>query len=214
MRSLGFSPRVVFDAGAYVGDWSGAFQQVFPGVRSFLMEPNPALRPALDATARRLPGATVLPVAIGDKLGTTHLNIWENASDPLALQASSLLEHTRGEATHRAEVELLTLDAVASRYEVIPDVVKLDLQGAELAALRGAGTLLGRSELFIIEFGCLDAYQDRTTPRALLDCMDDHGYCLYDVVDLGYRRFDGALCSGDFFFLLRDSALREHRDFD
>jgi FkbM family methyltransferase len=214
MRSLGFSPRVAFDAGAYVGDWSRAFQRVFPDAQSFLMEPNPTLRPALDATARRLSRAKVLPVAIGDKPGTTHLNVWENASDPLALQASSLLAHTRGEPTLRTEVEVQTLDAIASRCNVVPDVVKLDLQGAELAALRGARTLLGRSDLFIIEFGCLEAYRERTTPRALLDCMDDHGYCLYDVVDLGYRRFDGALCSGDFFFLRRDSPLREHSGFD
>jgi FkbM family methyltransferase len=214
MRSLDFCPRVVFDAGAFVGDWSRAFQQVFPEAQSFLIEPNPALRASLDATARRLPGATVLSLAVGDKPGTTHLNVWENPSDPLALQASSLLDHTRGEPTQRAPVEVQTLDAIAARFDVLPDVVKLDLQGAELAALRGARTLLGRSELFIIEFGCLDAYQERTTPRALLDCMDDHGYCLYDVVDLGYRRFDGALCSGDFFFLLRDSPLRDHAGFD
>jgi FkbM family methyltransferase len=213
MRSLGFAPRVAFDAGAFAGEWSRSFHQVFPSAKLFLMEPNPALQPQLKAATQTLRGAVILPVAVGDKVGSAHLNVWEDEGDPLALQASSLLDHVRGEPTQATPVEVQSLDALASAH-AMPDVVKLDLQGAELAALRGATTLLGTTELFIIEFGCLDAYRDRTTPRALMDCMDDHGYRLYDVVDLGYRRFDGALCSGDFFFLHRDSPLREHVGFD
>jgi FkbM family methyltransferase len=213
MRSLGFAPRVAFDAGAFMGEWSRSFHQVFPEAELVVMEPNPALQPQLSAAVQALPGALVLPVAVGDKVGSAHLNIWEDGRDPLALQASSLLDHVRGEPTRATPVEVQSLDAIANAH-AMPDVVKLDLQGAELAALRGATTLLGTTELFIIEFGCLDAYHARTTPRQLIDCMDDHGYGLYDVVDLGYRRFDGALCGGDFFFLHRDSRLHEHAGFD
>lgn len=214
MRSLGFAPRVAFDAGAFVGDWSRSFHRVFPDSQLFLMEPNPALRARVDAVVQSLPDAVSVPVAVGDKAGSARLNVWEDGSDPLAPQASSLLAHVRGEPTCATAVEVQTLDAIARTHQVLPDVVKLDLQGAELAALRGAASLLGKTELFIIEFGCLDAYRERTTPRQLIECMDDHDYCLYDVVDLGYRRFDGALCSGDFFFLHRDSALRDHAGFD
>lgn len=214
MRSLGFAPRVAFDAGAFDGDWSLSFHRVFPNAQLFLIEPNPALRTRVDAVAQALPDAVSIPAAVGDKVGSAQLNVWEDESDPIAAQASSLLAHIRGDPTRATPVEVQTLDAIATAHRTMPDVVKLDLQGAELAALHGASSLLGRSELFIIEFGCLDAYRDRTTPRQLFECMDDHGYCLYDVVDLGYRRFDGALCSGDFFFLRRDSALRDHVGFD
>ena len=37
--------------------------------------------------------------------------------------------------------------------------------------------------MMMIEFGCLEAYVGRTTPRDLIDIMFDHDYCLYDLVD-------------------------------
>ena len=97
---------------------------------------------------------------------------------------------------------------------LVPDLVKLDLQGGELAALDGSTNALKTAELMLIEFGCLDAYIDRTTPRDLLDIMFENDYCLYDIVDCHYRPYDGALTGGDFIFVKNSSALRAYKGWE
>jgi len=66
----------------------------------------------------------------------------------------------------------------------------------------------------MIEFGCLEAYADRTTPDDLLELMYQNDYCLYDIVDCHYRPYDGALTGGDFFFVKNSSVLRKHKGWD
>lgn len=67
--------------------------------------------------------------------------------------------------------------------------------------------------MFIIEFGVLEAYINRATPRQLLDIMIDNNYCLYDVVDLIYRPYDDALTGGDFFFVKNSSVLSRYKGY-
>jgi FkbM family methyltransferase len=212
MKSLGFSPGVIFDCGAHVGLWTVAVSRLFPGSRFVVIEPLPgAVQRAKLNTANMQPEPLILQVAIGDDPDSAFLNVW--GSDDRALGGSSVLTHVRGKPIDRIKVEVETLDRLSSEVGLVPDCVKLDLQGMELPALKGATEILDTTELFIIEFGCLDAYVGRTTPRDLMETMYNHDYCLYDVVDLIYRPYDGALTGGDFFFLKNSSSLRQHKGY-
>ena len=186
MRGLGFSPRVIFDCGAFMGTWTLRTSRIFPDAQFVLMEPNQSI---LDETKANIsvikPRPLLLEIAVGEEPGLAYLNIWGN--DKTSLAASSLLDHVVGEPNKRIGVEVRTLDMIAKRTSFTPNLVKLDLQGKELSALKGAENILKTAELFIIEFGCLEAYKDRTTPAELMDMMYSNSYCLYDIVDLYYR---------------------------
>lgn len=212
MKRLGFSPRVIFDCGAFTGQWTLSVSRLFPGAQCVLFEPNPALLDAVRATIAGIsPPPLFFPCAVGERPGVGTLNVW--GKDPLALQGASLLPHVQGPPDTRVEAEITTIDLAAARAGLTPDLVKLDLQGAEAAALRGAERVLDSAELLIVEFGCLEAYEGRTTPRDLCDMLYARDYCLYDVVDLLYRPYDGALTGGDFFFVKRGSRLRAHKGY-
>jgi FkbM family methyltransferase len=157
------------------------------------------------------PSPILLDNAVGEKPQSAFLNVWGN--DETSIAGSSLLSHIQGAPDRTIETEILTLDMISQDTGFVPDLVKLDLQGAELPALKGAESILETAELFIIEFGCLEAYEDRTTPRELIDIMYDNNYCLYDIVDLIYRPYDGAMASGDFFFIKNDSPLRSYKGY-
>ena len=124
-----------------------------------------------------------------------------------------MLDHVQGEATRSVPVDVKRIDDIAEQTGLKPDLLKLDLQGAELPALKGAVQVLESCEFCVIEFGCLEAYKKRTTPAELLSFMDEQGFILYDIVDVKYRPFDGAMMGGDFFFVKRDSQLKAHRDY-
>lgn len=208
-QSLGFTPHTIIDGGAFQGVWASEVAHLFPGSRLVLVEPNPNLR---DAIARNVAGIepppTVVEAALGEAPGRASLNIWR---DRRSDAGASLLRHVSGPATVTAPVDVDTLDAICDRLQVRPDLIKLDLQGMEGAALRGGSRAMASAEMMLVEFGCLEAYVERTTPTELLAIADANGFTLYDIVDCHYRPFDGALTGGDFLFVKRTSQLRSHR---
>ena len=212
MKEIGFNPDVVFDCGASVGHWSWEVGKLFKGTQIIAIEPNPKVTPVtINQLSKLNPQPIIEECAIGAENGTAFLNIWDN--DETKMSGSSLKEHVQGNPLQKIEVKLKTLDTISNEHNIQPTLVKLDLQGYELDALKGASKLLQSTEVFIIEFGCLQAYIDRTTPNDLMSLMYNNDYCLYDIVDLIYRPYDNALTGGDFFFVKNDSKLKEYKGY-
>lgn len=217
VKALGFNPKVIFDVGAFVGDWAVQTRKIFSDSKFLLVEPNLHLKNRVLANLKGFDSDCVVEwVAAGEFPGKVKLNIWGNSkhSDPtVGMAASSLLPHVQGEPSQNIDVDLLTLDEMASRNNLWPDLLKLDLQGFELSALKGAARCLKSSELAVIEFGCLDAYEGRSTPNEVMTHMYGSGFVLYDIVGLIYRPYDGALVGGDFIFVKAGSFLKAHKDY-
>lgn len=211
-KTIGFTPGVIFDCGASIGGWSYAVSKLFPGVQLILIEPNELiLSQTKEKMAHIKPEPILVHGAVGKTNGKTWLNIWDNPETKMS--GSSLKDHVQGDPKHKMEVNLFTIDGLAESYDWLPDLIKLDLQGGEKDALLGSTKLLETTEMFIIEFGCLDAYIERTTPLDIMQIMYDNDYCLYDIVDLLYRPYDNALTGGDFFFVKNNSVLKAHKGY-
>jgi FkbM family methyltransferase len=147
--------------------------EIFTRARFILIEPNVEL---LEEIKKRTlvinKQVNIFNVAVADKDDQGLLNIWDNPkhkNKTTALAASSLLNHIQGQPNKKIEVKITTIDRIAEEIEKAPDILKLDLQGGEFKALLGAKKTLETVELCIIEFGCLEAYIGRTTPRQLMD---------------------------------------------
>jgi FkbM family methyltransferase len=176
------------------------------------VEPNPEIQVELkNNLASVVPTPILLQRAVAERPGRMTFNIW---GDPQQATSASLQDHVRGNAEICVDVQVDTLDNIVAEFGFAPNLVKLDLQGAEIRALSGAASLLKSAEMFLVEFGCLEAYIDRATPRQLLDIFYDNDYCLYDIVDCHYRPYDGALTGGDFIFLKNSSKLRQYKNWD
>lgn len=211
-RKLGFSPQVILDGGAFRGLWSKEAASVFPAAQFVVIEPNPFVQEVIAKNVAHLqPSPRILNVALGESPGQAAFNMWNDQNSDTG---ASLLDHVCGQPRQSIQVQVDTLDAISQRLQLKPDLVKLDLQGAEMQALRGATEVLKHAEVMMIEFGCLDAYIGRATPHDVLQIMYANDYCLYDIVDLGYRPYDGALRGGDFIFVKNSSALRSHKGWE
>lgn len=211
-KGLGFEAKEIFDIGAFTGNWTRSITNIFPGARVIAVEPNPLIQQQLiDNLASIIPAPIILQRAAAEKVGYLTFNIW---GDPKAATSASLQKHVRGNAEAQVEVQVDKLDNIAVEFNFEPDLVKLDLQGSEIRALQGASHLLKSVEMFVVEFGCLEAYIDRASPRQLLDIFYDNDYCLYDIVDCHYRPYDGALTGGDFIFVKNSSQLRSYKNWD
>lgn len=211
-KRLGFSPRYIFDGGAFQGLWTQEAARLFPGAEIVVVEPNPNVLDNIKKNIAHIdPAPSIVNVALGDRTGKAKFNIWRDVGSDTG---ASLLSNVSGEAANVIEVDVDTVDNISKRTAMVPDLLKLDLQGGELAALKGATEVLKHAECVVVEFGCLEAYVGRTTPRDLMEILYDNDYCLYDIVDCHYRPYDRALTGGDFVFVKNDSILRKHKGWD
>lgn len=210
MKAAGFSPHVIFDGGANTGSWTKAVFSLFPYSEYILIEPVPDVSEKINKNLQDLNiNYRIFKKALGSSSGEVDLNIWDNSGPDLL--SSSVCGHISGAPTRKIKAEMTSLDIISEQTGLYPDLIKIDLQGYELEALNGSKKLLQNTELFIIEFGCLEAYLNRTSVRCLIDLMYDNDYTLYDIVDLNYRPYDNALTGGDFFFVKNSSKLRSYK---
>lgn len=214
IKKNGFHPSVIVDGGAHIGSWTESVSKIFLESKYILVEPNPTVSDQInDKLAKtNLFEYTLIRKALGATNTKSNLNVWKNTDN--LLTGSSVCEHIKEEIAEKIECELIQLDKLIGIYDKIPDLIKLDLQGYEIEALKGAKKCLEKTEVFIIEFGCLEAYVNRTSIHELINFMYSNQYCLYDIIDLHYRPYDDALTGGDFIFVKNDSALKIYKDWE
>ena len=84
------------------------------------------------------------------------------------------------------------------------DILKLDVKGAELRALRGAHSMLSSGLVAAIYAEVLIAhtYEGQGSFEDILRLLRECGYSLYDIQNLSYRK--GPLLQFDALFLRQD----------
>jgi FkbM family methyltransferase len=190
LRSLDLRDLVVYEIGAFQGIltlfWSGRARAVIA------YEPNPAsYRRVLENL--RLNGRTnvrVRNLAVGDREDTITL-----LCDPLmpggATGDPSLADQIQGTSPSAAAVDVRVVtidDDMAGAQLPPPDLVKIDIEGMELAALRGMTRTLRRHrpDLYLEMHGASVEHKDRNA-RAIVDFLGAHGYADILHVESGER---------------------------
>ncbi len=160
---------VVFDVGANVGWWTVPLARHLAagGGRVVAFEPVPANRARLDwaiAANRVQENVQVAPVALGDTPG--ELGMWLKSEETGAGSGTAALVTGDGEAHLR--VPVVTLDAWVAEHGITRcDLMKLDIEGAELMMLRGAERFIAATRPLI--FGEFEAYWLSTFGSSFLD---------------------------------------------
>ena len=163
ITSLLPEPAVVLDCGANTGQTATCFRNLYPNAEIYSFEPVEALFEQLRRTCDRL-NVTAVKKAVADRDGHARINL---TASP---EANSLLAFQEGNpcaqwthVTGEELVEVCTLDrwceeAGIDRERV--DLLKLDVQGAELQALYGARKLLQTTKLVYVEVSFVEIYKD------------------------------------------------------
>ena len=141
LRSKMRKEDVVFDVGAYHGVWSLILARHARHVVAF--EPNPGTYQVLKETiaVNRAGNVFALPLAIGGNSGDA--DFWGTGS------GASLRHGEKRSSCSRVKIN--TLDGFAAESPPLPDVIKIDVEGAEHQVLTGARRCLEHARLVFIE---------------------------------------------------------------
>ena len=188
--------QVILDVGASNGRWTREIVKSFPGATVFLFEPGTAYTKEMQATLDSHERLKLFPIAIGERDGPVTYHVHP---DP---QGSTTVDWQEGNFATPTTVPMRTIDSLIKEGAITrPDLIKMDIQAGELAALKGAVATLPSVRVLHLETWIMQGYGGKIP--LLLDLMVFLRPLGFRLFDLGtqFRTDTGALYSIDACFV-------------
>jgi FkbM family methyltransferase len=193
--------RSVIDVGANRGQFALYARTRFPAADVYCLEPLSGARSQLTRLFAQDQHVHVIAAAAGSEPGSANINV-SKADDSSSLLAPAALQTQRFPGTEVVgveQVEVQTLDELfASRQLEGPMLLKLDVQGFELEALRGARKLLKRVDTVLTECSFVPFYEGQPLFDEVLNHLRKAGFTL--VAGTISSQHKGRWEQGDFVF--------------
>jgi FkbM family methyltransferase len=173
------SPRGIIHVGAHEGT-ELAWYQACGFQKILFIEANPEVFEKLRKNVADAAGVTAVNRAVVDKAGPIQLNVtsFDQSSSVLAL-GTHLDHYPTIEAVQTVTVDGVTLDSLLDELGFSAaefNFLAMDIQGAELMALRGADCVLRHIQAIITEVNFEDIYQGCCQIDDLDLFLDHYGF--------------------------------------
>jgi FkbM family methyltransferase len=177
----GYTPAIIYDIGASNGVWSDTIAVTVPQAEYHLFEPLaeavPFYRRDLQERLARRPNFYLHTVALSDHGGLAEFFVTHDA------WGSSILD--RGaipEVKEFVPVPVFTLDEWVEQYSLpLPNVIKIDVQGAERLILTGAKGVLLHVDILFLETWLKRGYGPSTPLLTeMIEFLEHAGFGLVD----------------------------------
>ncbi|HZC59130.1 MAG TPA: FkbM family methyltransferase [Chthoniobacterales bacterium] len=204
LRDAGFKPRVIYDVGASHTPWSQFVFPVFPEAEYYLFEPlvdfKPYYRQQCQIAVKHFPSFRLFKIGLGEVSGPVEI-----FSDAKGFSASILSGNTIPALDERFTVQLVRMDELIEKKRLpVPDLLKMDVQGAELEVLRGAGKFLERVQVIEAETWLVRGYGPRTPLfHEVAQFLTTKGFAILEIGDRFYSD-SHEFYALDVFFVRRD----------
>ena len=201
-RVLDCEIGTVVDIGANKGQFSLAARQWAPNSRVFAFEPLPDAASTFRKVFQGDSRVTLYQVAIGPRAEEAAIHVSE-ADDSSSLLPISPLQISLHPGTGEVRTETVRVgrlsDYISASEIASPALLKLDVQGYELEALRGCEDLLRKFDLVVVECSFVELYEGQALAHEVTHFLQMNGFVLRNVYDLEYDP-RGQAIQGDFLF--------------
>lgn len=188
-------PMVIYDIGASVLHWRDKAQEVWPDSKIIAFEAMEEVKTLYDQEG--------IPYCLGvlsDKV--KKVDFYKNLEHPggnsyykensqLSIQADILYTEN-----NKKEVETITLDIAVNYFNFPkPDLIKIDVQGAELDILKGAEETIKDCKFLIVELQHKEYNKGAPNKDIIIEYLEGLGYNCVGMFCSSQSGFDG-----DYFF--------------
>lgn len=204
----GFTPGLVFDVGAFRGDFASMVLGIWPTARVACFEPLPYGRALIKELQTRHPTIDLHETLVGAvEKAEVEMHV--------AKTSSSLLRDAHNQDFPVEIFPQTTLDrTIATAYAGrAPDLLKLDVQGFEMEVLKGCEASLGGVRAILTELSLLDLHEGVPLLHELTGWLGERGFVAYDICGMTRRPLDDALWQADMIFVRKDDALRRDKGY-
>jgi FkbM family methyltransferase len=208
--ALGLPAKLAMDVGGNIGDYTAELRRTTPDLEIHTFEPSATNIERLQERFGRDPNITLVPCAISNTTGTGKL-FSDRPGSGLASLAPRRLAHFDIDFSCNETVSTLRFEEYwngrLARRTL--DLLKIDIEGHELAALVGAGNALQATRVIQFEFGGCNI-DTRTYFQDFWYFFADNGFAIYRMTPFGLQRIDRYSESDEFFSTTNYIAVNRH----
>ena len=200
LQNLDYHPKVIFDVGASNGYWSRLIKEIVPEAEYHLFEPLvdyiPDYTKLMQGNLEACPKFTLHKVGLGEHNCEMEMSLFSEGF------GSTLISMPENQELQRISVPVLTMDDAIKQFNLPqPQVIKADIQGFELAMLRGAQATLPEVEFLFLETWLYRGYgQECALLFEVINWLAQFDFYLWDYGDC-YREESGKLQTIDWVFI-------------
>jgi FkbM family methyltransferase len=174
---------IVLDIGANSGSYAEAIRKLSPQATVFAFEPSSFARKSLEDRFKGDSAVNIVSFALGNK--NSKETLWSDIpGGELASLTKRKLDHFGINFNLSESVEVVTLDSWASTAQVVPDLIKIDVEGHELDVLKGGINTLALTKVVQFEFGGTQI-DTKTFFRDYWYLLSEAGFILYRISESG-----------------------------
>jgi FkbM family methyltransferase len=194
--------KTVIDVGAHKGEFSSAVHALLPDAKIYAFEPLADCCAMLRAKGNG--SMRTFQVAVGDQ--PDHTTFWrsESSKSSSLLAMSKMHESTFPWTAHltQIEVEVRTLDSYLPEMRLLPKVLlKIDVEGYEARALRGAAELLKLIDYVLLEVSFQPFYEGQAQFAELHQILANAGFLFAGNMDQVLSPLDESIVIADALFM-------------
>ena len=177
---------VVFDVGAFHGEWSENVRGSVKNCSLHLFEASPDAFETLSSGT--LQNEVINHVAVADGEGRVGFHVYRDKPMLSTIyRRLSVEESLLPTGFDSYEVPSICLDDYWAPENGLINFLKIDVEGAEYDVLRGANNLLQRGAIDYIQFEYGGTFADSaTTLKSVFFYLKRHGYHLFKVTDSAF----------------------------
>jgi FkbM family methyltransferase len=183
LKTMNIKPKVVYDIGACVLHWTRKAKEVWPNAQYFLFDAAESSRQFFQRSGDSW------YIGVLSNFDNTPITFYEDVNNP---GGNSYYKETTGHYTeeHAVQKTAWTLDTVVSYNKwPYPDLIKMDIQGAELDVLKGADACLEHATDIILEAQHVDYNEGAPKVEEIVAYLNTKGFRL--VVNFCKGEVDG-----------------------
>jgi FkbM family methyltransferase len=198
LAAYGVQPKVIYDVGACVLHWTSVATKVWSDAQIIAFE----AMPEVESLYRRAGVAGIYGAVLSDQVGKL-VEFYQNTEHPGGnsyykenIDHNPVVDQYFNDSHKRVAITT-TLDRLVSDFFLPkPDFIKMDIQGAELDALKGATNILPTVQHLILELQHVEYNKGAPNCQEVIQYLDSQGF---DLVE----RFVATNVDGDYYFRRR-----------
>lgn len=185
---------IILDIGGCEGEESIRYSRIFPLSSIYIFEPLPENQKlvAENVIKYKTENIELIPMAVSDKEGVSQFYVssghpenlskdldWDFGNKSSSLLSPEINPHKWLNYNDIINVETITLHSFLANKKInIVDFIHMDVQGAELKVLIGAGDFIKKTKAIWLEVADIELYKNQPLRKDIENFMDSNGFYL------------------------------------